>query len=386
MSERQELISSAVDFLQNPQVLNAPLEKKIEFLKSKGLNEPEINTALATSNSNSNSNKNNNGISNNSNGVTSLGNNTGSNGQDGFNYTNEQLLDLAASQPPPIPERDWKDYFIMATTTISLGYGLYYLFKKVLVPTILPQSFNQLEKDKEAINEEFTRIQTLLDSLEQNNETLVANDVKNSEKLETVVSKVNNLILNSENLLNKNNDDLKLIKLEIDNLKTNYKYQNSSIENLVDTKLSNINTELESLKKLLNSRLREPSHSTVSGSSNGNGLGNNNFGSSAMKNIPSVSSIPSAADILKNVSKNTSPVPEVPASFAPSNNNTNTNNTKDVATAELTTINAPQRSESGSPGSNTSNDGNDNSNNIGKQAINRSGIPAWQLAASGNRN
>ncbi|GMM37523.1 Pex14 protein [Saccharomycopsis crataegensis] len=344
---RQDLVEKAADFLKNPQVFNAPLEKKIEFLKSKGLNDDEINAALSGSSDNNqaNHNNNNNNNNNNSNNNNNNNNHTVSNGSPGSSSTlfdfNPSMMSVAT--PPPIPTRDWKDYFIMATTTISLSYGLYYVFKNVVVPSVLPQSFNQLEKDKEAINQEFERVQGLLDSLESHNSKLVQNDKENSEKLDEAITKVNQLVLDSEKVLNKNNDDLTLIKLEIDHLKSNYKMVNSSIESLVDSKLTNINNELDSLRKLLASRLNENSANASANNGATNGLPN---GGGSVRGIPSVSSVPSVSDILKNSklkqsqSATPSPAPEVKNSDAAS-----------------------------SIGGNRSQDD-----------IDRSGVPAWQLA------
>ncbi len=42
-----DLVANAVRFLNDPKVQNAPMEKKIAFLKSKGLNEQEIEKAMA---------------------------------------------------------------------------------------------------------------------------------------------------------------------------------------------------------------------------------------------------------------------------------------------------------------------------------------------------
>jgi hypothetical protein len=47
-SPRSDLISSAIKFLQDPQVQQAPLAKRIAFLESKGLSQDEIQAALAT--------------------------------------------------------------------------------------------------------------------------------------------------------------------------------------------------------------------------------------------------------------------------------------------------------------------------------------------------
>lgn len=44
---RDELVASAVSFLQDPTVAAAALDKRIAFLQSKNLSQEEINTALA---------------------------------------------------------------------------------------------------------------------------------------------------------------------------------------------------------------------------------------------------------------------------------------------------------------------------------------------------
>ncbi|KAI4239675.1 MAG: hypothetical protein LQ352_007784 [Teloschistes flavicans] len=44
---REDLISSAVSFLQDPSVISAPLDKRIAFLQAKNLTQEEIDNALA---------------------------------------------------------------------------------------------------------------------------------------------------------------------------------------------------------------------------------------------------------------------------------------------------------------------------------------------------
>ena len=44
---REDLVASAVSFLQDPTVAAAALDKRIAFLQSKNLSQEEINTALA---------------------------------------------------------------------------------------------------------------------------------------------------------------------------------------------------------------------------------------------------------------------------------------------------------------------------------------------------
>lgn len=43
---RQEFIRAAVNFLQNPKLLESPLKEKLKFLKDKGLNDLEVDEAL----------------------------------------------------------------------------------------------------------------------------------------------------------------------------------------------------------------------------------------------------------------------------------------------------------------------------------------------------
>lgn len=47
MGIREDLIGSAVTFLQDPSVANAPLEKRIAFLQSKNLTQEEIDASLS---------------------------------------------------------------------------------------------------------------------------------------------------------------------------------------------------------------------------------------------------------------------------------------------------------------------------------------------------
>lgn len=291
--DRKELVLNAVEFLKDPNVANAPLEKKTEFLKNKGLHDTEITDALLMASS-----------LNNENHKVAVGPGFGNQyGNEPFNRYEQAVF------APPIPERDWKDYFIMATTTVSLAYGIYTVFKNVIIPSMKPQSFDQVETDKAAMNMEFERIQKLLDKLEANNAEMMQNDQKNSKELEETVQKLNELAINCENKLTKNNDDLSLIKLELGNLKDNYGNSALSLESLVTSKLESINKEIDSLKKLLSSRLSsvDDSESSLPPSLSPHQSTSSPITSKSPQtlagsnSIPPASSIPSAADLLKNM-------------------------------------------------------------------------------------
>ncbi len=95
---RQDLIASAVKFLQDPKVQEAPLAKRISFLESKGLSSEEIKQALATQ--------------------------AGAPPVPPPNYPSGLVV---STQHRPDPW-GWKDYTIGLVGLAGTGYGLFQLF------------------------------------------------------------------------------------------------------------------------------------------------------------------------------------------------------------------------------------------------------------------
>ncbi|KAI4151840.1 MAG: hypothetical protein LQ340_003263, partial [Diploschistes diacapsis] len=122
MAPREDLINSAVSFLQDPSVASSPLEKRRAFLTSKNLTEEEVQLALARAG-----------------GDPSLAAQAPTN----YPYTPQQQQRISPPpgygygnysygpyppwppNPPEPPRRDWRDWFIMATVTAGVGYGVY---------------------------------------------------------------------------------------------------------------------------------------------------------------------------------------------------------------------------------------------------------------------
>jgi hypothetical protein len=106
-SMREDLINSALSFLSDPKVQDAPLTKKVSFLESKGMTSEEIEEAMARAN----------------------GKSTGS-AQTAIATMAHQPIMM--QNPPPVPVRpsyDWKDVFIGAVLAGGLGYGAWTLAK-----------------------------------------------------------------------------------------------------------------------------------------------------------------------------------------------------------------------------------------------------------------
>ncbi|EGW34180.1 uncharacterized protein SPAPADRAFT_59613 [Spathaspora passalidarum NRRL Y-27907] len=274
-----ELINSAVAFLKDPQVVNSPLTKKVEFLETKGLNQQEIEEALRR--------------------VSEPASETATTPTTSSS-TSTAVQSVRPSPPPidyyaapPVPERSWKDYFIMATATVGVTYGLYQVFSRYLVPSILPPTQTAIDKDKEKIEEEFLKVDKILEQLSQDQETMKTNNEAKLKDIDTVIENVNDFLSKYNKDKLKFDDDLRLMKLEIDNLSNSIEKNMSLTKENINDELSEITQELTSLKNLIKAR---------NGQSNGK-----------ERKIAPVSSIPSASEILKRAkAKTETPSPEVP--------------------------------------------------------------------------
>lgn len=112
---------SRASVLQDPSVASSPIEKKVAFLQAKNLTQEEVNAALARANAQ---------------------------GAPAQSYTPQPASSHVVQQPTyygqyppqyppygwqpppqPVPRRDWRDWFIMATVVSGVSYGLYSLGK-----------------------------------------------------------------------------------------------------------------------------------------------------------------------------------------------------------------------------------------------------------------
>lgn len=392
----EELINSAVSFLKDPQVGGSPLTKKVEFLESKGLNQEEIEEALKRANDNSTTTS----SSSSSSSVASsnLSNTTSSPSYQSQQQQQQQVysqppIDYYNVVPPPVPEKSWKDYFIMATATAGVTYGLYQVVTRYLIPSIIPPSQSSIDKDKETINEEFMKIDKILDQLTFEQEEIKhANETKLSE-IDTVIENVNDFLnkYNKDKL--KFDDDLRLMKLEIDNLSNSIEKNMHLTKENINDELGEISQELQSLKNLIKAR---------SGSNNNQTNGGNGGGIEARKIAP-VSSIPSASEILKKArAKNAASTTPEPKQEPVKSEDTKSEETKSKETKSEETKRSEGITKNGvmaagipswqlqhkekeaqekeaqkkSNQEQTSNNNNNNNNN------NSSGIPVWQQAAA----
>lgn len=303
LDAKSELIQSAITFLNDDSVKDAPLTKKIEFLQTKGLNQQEIEFAISEAKKPENQSSNNERES--TNGASTISNDRRANNVDEPNYIYETL-------PPPLPQRDWKDYFVMATVTAGLVYGVFEVTKRYVIPNILPESKSKLEQDKDEIKNQFDKIDQVLNAIEIEHKEFKEQEQKKLDELDTTVEQLETLLDESRKSREQMDDDFRLLKLEMATLQ-------SSLDKFITNnnggkELDTINQELISLKNLIkNSNIfnQSPQNNATDHVSDGEGktrnydIGTNLSSASlpATEGVPGIESIPVASELLAKFNK-----------------------------------------------------------------------------------
>ncbi|KAI9717261.1 MAG: hypothetical protein M1812_004788 [Candelaria pacifica] len=349
---REDLIASAVNFLQDPTVASSPVEKRVAFLQSKNLTQEEVDVALAR--------------------VGEVPSAPGlpvrhTSSASGYGYQLQQGGHGDGQggywQQPPQPElprRDWRDWFIMATVMGGVSYGLYVVTKRYVYPMIAPPTPPQLEQDKQAIDESFAKAFALLDQLASDTEKLKASEEARIQRLDTALAEVESVMGELKNASRRREDERRRISDEVKGLKDLIPKAMDAQKENADGRLRELNTEMRSLKTLMSTRLG-PSSGGVSGS--GRTLGSSSFGTASngpmngsATNTPSTSGVGGGGGS---------------ASGAVSSNSAENQSSSSA-------IPTP-----GSPASTTRKDGQ---SALGSSASSgKAAIPAWQLAAA-NKN
>ena len=341
IDNKSDLIRSAISFLNDDTVKDAPLTKKIEFLQSKGLNKEEIQFALDESQKFQNTNT----ISNNKNDTHFNNNNDNSNNNDNdnINNTSNYMYDIL---PPPLPERTWKDYFVMATVTAGLFYGLYEVTRRYVIPNILPVSKKRLEKDKGEIKDQFEKIDQVLNEIEREHKEFKEREQTKLNELDTTIEQLEISLEENKKTREKIDDDFRLLKLELSNLQNTLEKVMKNDQNVKE--IDSINQEIVSLKNLIKNcnifsqqqtQIDQSANSIqdIHGNNKGNGSGNEPVDILSIPvadSIPGIEVIPSASELLAKFNKKNAIEPATTnqttnnsnSDHIDNNNNNNNNN------------------------------------------------------------
>ncbi|KAJ5888093.1 Peroxisomal membrane anchor protein (Pex14) [Penicillium taxi] len=253
MAPREELIASAVTFLQDPSVASSPIEKRVAFLQSKNLTQEEVDVALSRAGEDPSA------------AAAASGSTPSSQ-----NYQSQQLAYQPQAQvtqgygypqynqwqaPPEPPRRDWRDWFIMATVVGGVGYGLYTVTKRYISPLIAPPTPPQLEQDKENIDEQFSRAFALIDQLSTDTAALKAAEDARTERLDSALKDVEGLVTDLKISSRRRDDETRRISDEVKSLKDAIPKALEGAREGNENRLKELGTELKSLKVLLGNRL-----------------------------------------------------------------------------------------------------------------------------------
>lgn len=244
---REELISSAVTFLQDPSTANAPIEKRIQFLQSKNLTQKEIDIALARAGDSQQS------ASQNSPYDPPPQQQPNSYRRAPPQYGYNPYMEW---QPPPpeLPKRDWRDWFIMATVVGGASFGLYMLADRYIKPLIAPPTPPQLEQDKAAIDEQFSRAFALLDTLSNDTTALKQAEEARTQRLDTALAEVESVIAELKSASRRREDESRRISDEVRGLKDGIPKAIDSVREGSEKRLKELGKELGSLKLLMGNR------------------------------------------------------------------------------------------------------------------------------------
>ncbi|KZF22495.1 hypothetical protein L228DRAFT_246797 [Xylona heveae TC161] len=255
---REDLIESAVSFLQDPGVAASPIERRISFLQSKNLTSEEIAEALARTGEDPST-------------IPPPTDASSTSSASGNAYQNQQVI--RRQQPPPqwghggypngfwqppppeVPRRDWRDWFIMATVMGGVSYGLYVIAKRYIYPLIAPPTPPQLEQDKASIDASFEKAFALLDQLGSDTEALKAAEQARTDRLDSALSEVETVISELKAASRRREDEGDRINREVKSLRTMIPKAMEAQKVNTDTRLQELSTELMSLKTLIGNRL-----------------------------------------------------------------------------------------------------------------------------------
>ncbi|KAI8937225.1 hypothetical protein NX059_006434 [Plenodomus lindquistii] len=349
---REDIVASAVSFLQDPSVASAPLEKRIAFLQSKNLTQEEVDVSLARAAED-----------------PSLAAVSPQSSAPPSNAYRPPPAPPAYSsyppqgywQPPPPPEppkRDWRDYFIMATVMGGVSYGLYFTAKRYIMPLIQPPTQPQLEQDKASVDESFKRAFDLLEQLNTDTTALKASEEARTSRLDDALGEVESVLASLKESSKRQGDDNRRIEDDVRGLRDLIPKALDAQKESTDTRLKELSTELKSLKTLIGNRMGSGTARPASSAAS------SYYGAGQAQSQASTSN-------MNGVSSSSTPAPQSSSISTPSEQTNGTNNSESQASGSTatTSTSAPAAEKPATAP-------------YSRLPTGRAAIPAWQMAAA----
>ncbi|CAO3598761.1 unnamed protein product [Absidia cylindrospora] len=233
---REDLISSALNFLNDPKVQTAALTKKVSFLESKGMTAEEIEEAMARANGKAPSST--------------------SSAPGGHSYAQPNGVVLQTS-PPPVPTRpryDWRDLFIAAVLAGGISYGVWTLAKRVFGPWFKVPTKKELEEDKEKLDQQFQAVEDSLKEIKTQTNDALDSVSEQSKKVEESLTSLETVLKNLKDGDEQRDEEFKNVKEEVESLKALVPKMLDRNKDAQSAVLNDLQNEIKSLKSLLLSR------------------------------------------------------------------------------------------------------------------------------------
>ncbi|KAI1078041.1 peroxisomal membrane anchor protein conserved region-domain-containing protein [Whalleya microplaca] len=260
MAIREDIVASAVSFLQDPNVVSSPVENKLSFLRSKNLTQEEIDAAFSRT-----------GTSPGPVATSAPPSQTASGPIQQQPYQGQyQSQPYGWQAPPPEPpKRDWRDWFIMATVMGGVGYGLYFMTKRYLYPLVSPPTPEKLDQDKSLVDEQFDKAFATIEQLVKDTEALKSSEKERTEKLDKVLEELETFMKDTKSVGKRQEDETDRLREEMRSLKGVIPKSMTANKEFTDNRLKEISNEVRSLKSLVGQRMNPSSSQSTSSSANG---------------------------------------------------------------------------------------------------------------------
>lgn len=225
------------------------------------------------------------------------------------------------------------------------------------MPLIAPPTPPQIEQDKAAVDEAFTRAFTLLDQLSTDTAELKKSEESRTSRLDNAIGEMESVLASLKDSSKRRDDDSRRIEDDVRSLRDLIPKALESQKENTDKRLLELGTELKSLKTLVGNRMGTgvpTSARTGAGSSiPGIGAGANMFGAQGTASTATGASSPAMSSTTQPNSNAplTSPNPSLGTS----------------SEGQVLGSSTPERPQTSNP--------------YGRLAGGRAAIPAWQMAA-----
>ncbi|KAI1177977.1 peroxisomal membrane anchor protein conserved region-domain-containing protein [Nemania sp. FL0916] len=261
MAIREDIVVSAVSFLQDPNVISSPIENKLSFLRSKNLTQEEIDAAFARAGGSPPPAPP---------ATPSRAVSLPTQPRPSYPSQYQQTPPYGWQEPPPpeAPKRDWRDWFIMATVVGGVGYGLYFISKRYLYPLVAPPTPEKLDQDKTTVDEQFDKAFATLEQLAKDTEKLKEAEAARTEKLDKILDDIETFVSDSKSASRRQEDETERLREDLKNIKAKIPKSMTAHKEFTDGRLQEISNEVKSLKSLIAQRMTPaPAPTPLPGSS-----------------------------------------------------------------------------------------------------------------------